>query len=291
MQLIQPRSINFGGFPVKRLLPRRGIAGVGPWVFFDHMGPHTFSPGAGMDVIPHPHINLATVTYLFDGEILHRDSIGSIQAIRPGAVNLMVAGRGIAHSERTSPDLRAAGHRVEGLQLWHALPEEKEEREPSFHHYPADELPRLSEKGLELRLMIGSAYGLVSPVITFSKTLYAEFRLQPGARYPLAEASERALYLLRGSVLIDGNPLTAGVLALLSPEARIIEAEEETLCVLLGGDSLGKRYMWWNFVSSSKERIEKAQADWKAMRMGTVVDDRDEFAPLPEADNYSRMSD
>lgn len=242
-------------------------------------------------MIPHPHINLATVTYLFEGEILHRDSIGSIQPIRPGAINLMVAGRGIAHSERTPAELRAAGHRVEGVQLWHALPEADEEREPSFHHYPADQLPRWNRDGVELRLMIGSAYGLTSPVITFCETLYAEFRMEAGSELSLAESPERALYLLQGALRVDGERLAPGILAPLGSQVDSITAEEATLGIVIGGEPLGKRYIWWNFVSSATERIEAAKSDWRAQRLGSVIEDTEEFAPLPEVDTYSRMSD
>jgi redox-sensitive bicupin YhaK (pirin superfamily) len=285
---IRPREIDLGGFPVRRALPARGLHSVGPWLFFDHMGPYAFPRGGGVDVMPHPHINLATVTYLFEGEIVHRDSIGSVQAITPGAVNLMVAARGIVHSERTGPELRAAGHRVNGLQLWHALPEEVEESEPTFTHYPAEDLPRGDIEGAAVRVMIGRAWGLESPVRTFSPTLYAEAQLPTGARLPLPEeAEELAVYPLSGRLQIGEVAVEQRTLSVLSQGSpALLSALEPARVAVIGGSPLGRRYMWWNFVSSRMERIEQAKADWKANRMGRVPGETERYS-LPERDSFS----
>ena len=286
--VIGPREIDFGGFPVRRALPARGLHAVGPWVFFDHLGPFSFSPGGGVDVKPHPHINLATVTYLFEGEIVHRDSLGSVQTITPGAVNLMLAARGIVHSERTGPELRAAGHRVNGLQLWFALPEEVEESEPSFTHYPAGNLPRARVGGGDVRVMIGSAWGLESPVQTFSPTLYAEAELPADARLALpVGVEELAVYPLSGRLRLGDADLPERTLIVLAqgPSAALT-AVEPGRTAIIGGAPLGRRYMWWNFVSSRMERIERAKADWKADRMGRVPGETERYS-LPERDAFS----
>lgn len=290
-RIIRPREVDLGRFVVRRSLPAMGMHAVGPWVFFDHMGPATFPPEKGVDVIPHPHINLATVTYLFDGEIVHRDSIGNVQTITPGAVNLMVAARGIVHSERTSPQLRAAGHRLNGLQLWFALPEEDEEIEPRFYHYPAQDLPQASVDGAELRVMIGSAYGLDSPVKTFSPTLCAEAEVPKGCSLPLPEAAEqRAVYLASGRLRIQDTDLPPRCMTVFEPgsEVRLVALEDSRIATI-GGAPLGKRFMWWNFVSSRKERIEQAKADWKEGRFGAVPGER-EFYPLPQVDAFSEKN-
>jgi redox-sensitive bicupin YhaK (pirin superfamily) len=305
MTIITPRHIDFAGFPVRRSLPTRNLRAIGPWVFFDHMGPHEFEPGGGVDVIPHPHINLATVTYLFEGEIVHRDSIGSIQPIRPGAINLMVAGRGIAHSERTSPDLRAAGHLVHGLQLWHALPETSEEQAPEFLHYAADDIPETSLEGTPVRVLIGAAYGLSSPVKTFAQTLYVEARLSAGESIPLpGDVSELGVYVVTGAVewLGDAEKADAGTPVSIAAETLVatdhaiasggsgrLRALADSRIAIIGGESLGKRFMWWNFVSSRVERIEQAKEEWQANAYGPVVDDAGERAPLPESDSHSRL--
>jgi len=288
--VIPPRSIDFDGFPVRRMLPHRGLRGVGPWVFFDHMGPFDFLPGRGIDVIPHPHINLATVTYLFDGRITHRDSLGNEQDISPGAVNLMVAGRGIAHSERTPPDLRAKGHRVHGLQLWHALPAAVEESDPGFLHYDAAEIPEISRDGVDLRILIGSLENLTSPVTAFLPTVYVEARIPADRRWVLPDGiTERGIYGVEGRVRVNDRPLDAGEFAVLTPEALTVEADRDSRLVLIGGDSPGDRYIWWNFVSSRRDRIEKAQSDWKSGRFPKVAGDDGERAPLPAADHHARM--
>ncbi len=290
--IIEPREIQFDGFPVARSLPRIGINSVGPWLFFDHMGPHDFKAGQGLDVPPHPHINLATVTYLFEGEIIHRDSIGNVQSIAPGAINLMVAGRGIAHSERSPHALRQSGHRVHGLQLWHGLPTEHEETTASFHHYPIEEIPAITQNGVQKRLLIGEAFGLKSPVQTFAQTLYAEYRLQAGQSADVPQGvDELAIYAVDTEVRVDHENLPPRRLALLPAQSRRIHAQNTTRVVFIGGQPLSKRYMWWNFVSSKKERIQKAMDDWKQGLFGAVHDDIGTPAPMPESDSYALMSD
>ncbi len=289
---LEPRRIQFDGFPVARILPKKGLSGVGPWLFFDHMGPHDFEAGHGLDVPPHPHINLATVTYLFEGEILHRDSIGNVQSITPGAINLMIAGAGIAHSERGPEALRQNRHRVHGLQLWHGLPEEYEETTASFHHYPAEDLPTTALNGVPVRLLIGEAFGIKSPVRTFTHTLYAEYHLNAGQSAAVPEdVEELAVYAVDSNLKVDDEVLAPRRLAILTPGKHQIHAETPTRAVFIGGQSLGKRYMWWNFVSSRKERIQKAIDDWTQGRFGAVYDDNGTPAPMPKTDSYSLMSD
>lgn len=282
--IIDPKLHDLGGFSVRRVLPHASARHVGPFVFFDHMGPATFPPGRGIDVRPHPHIGLATVTYLFEGAIEHRDTLGFVQTIRPGDVNWMTAGRGIAHSERTPAAERAAGHALHGIQVWVALPRDAEETDPSFHHHDAAALPRFERDGVALRLVVGAAFGQRSPVMTFSDMFYlgAEFPAGSVLRLP-PEHAERAVYAADADLLIDGAPLAAGQLAVL-PEGTDVEirAADATRAILLGGARLdGERHLWWNFVSSSRERIERAKADWQAGRFGKVPGD-DEFIPLPE---------
>lgn len=278
---IEPRIRSLGEFDVRRVLPAAKRRMVGPFVFLDHMGPAAFGPGEGMAVRPHPHIGLATITYLFEGEIMHRDSLGCVQLIEPGAVNLMTAGRGIVHSER-SPDMTAAS-RLHGLQSWVALPLELEETEPTFVHYPADSLPEQSIEGCTVRVVMGSAYGLQSPVLTYSPTLYFAATLPADAELTvLDEAPERAVYVVSGSVSIGGDSYGEGTLAVLRSGVPVrLRAATDTLAVVVGGAPLGPRHIWWNFVSSSEARIERAKRDWAEMRMGTVPGD-DEFIPLPE---------
>jgi redox-sensitive bicupin YhaK (pirin superfamily) len=289
--VIVPRARDLGGFEVRRVLPSRMRDMVGPFIFFDHMGPVEFSVGKGIDVRPHPHINLATVTYLFDGEIIHRDSLGTMMPIRPGAVNWMTAGRGIVHSERTSPELRARGSRVFGLQTWVALPAAHEESDPSFIHYEETELPVLEAEGKRVRLVVGQAWGLRSPVETFTDTIYADVTLEPGAVLPLETShEERAIYVVWGTVTIGGDRFPYGQLLVLRPGTITLRnAENEaTRLVLIGGETMdGPRHIWWNFVSSRPERIEQARADWKAGRFDTVPGDAEEFIPLPEADEVA----
>jgi redox-sensitive bicupin YhaK (pirin superfamily) len=290
-RVIKPREIDLGGFTIRRCLPAVGFHAVGPWVFFDHIGPVSFAPGRGVDIIPHPHINLATVTYLFEGRILHRDSIGSVQAITPGAVNLMIAARGIVHSERTDPQTRAAGHRLNGIQLWYALPEEAEEIEPAFHHHPAGELPRTSVGGVELRVMIGSAYGLSSPVKTFSPTVYAEAELPKGGELSLPrQAEQRAVYLLSGDLRLREFQVPELCMTVFEPGSEVLlTARRSSRIALIGGTALGKRYMWWNFISSRTERIEQAKSDWKNGRF-SMVPGETEFYPLPQRDGFSEIN-
>jgi redox-sensitive bicupin YhaK (pirin superfamily) len=281
--IIEPRERDLGGgFKVRRILPYAKRRMVGPFVFLDHMGPTEFPPGGGIDVRPHPHIGLATVTYLFEGEILHRDSLGSVQAIRPGAVNWMTAGRGIAHSERTAPELRQSGHRLHGLQSWVALPAEAEESEPAFSHHPADSLPSWQEDGVSFRLIAGSAQGRQAPVPTFSPTFYVDARLDGGARWRLPdEHEERALYVVDNPVDVDGQRIQPGRLVVLRAGAAEVQASAPARVVALGGAKLGERHIWWNLVSSRPERIEQAKADWKAGRFAPVPGET-EFIPLPE---------
>ena len=281
---IVPRTHDIGGFEVRRALPSARRRMVGPFIFWDQMGPGELAPGHGLDVRPHPHIGLATVTYLFEGEILHRDSLGSVQAIRPGAVNWMTAGRGIAHSERSGDETRRTGQRVFGIQSWMALPSAHEETAPNFIHHPAETLPVVEAEGKRVRVIAGQAYGARSPLKTFTETLYVDAALDPGARLPVpAEHAERAVYVAAGTVTVSGDRFEAGQLLVLRPgDAITLEAESAARVLLLGGEPMdGPRHIWWNFVSSSKDRIEAAKADWKAGRF-TAVPGETEFIPLPD---------
>ncbi len=281
--IIRPGKKSLGGFSVRRSLPHPGQRTVGPWIFFDHAGPATFAPGEGVDVRPHPHINLATVTYFFEGQFMHRDSLGNAQAIKPGDINLMVAGKGIVHSERTPDDLRASGSTMHALQLWLALPEKDEEIDPAFYHYPADDIPTTEIAGVPVRVMMGAAFGLQSPVKTFAETLYFEAELQAGQTLRLPEAEERAVYVASGGIEIDGAAVDDHCMAVLEPGAGVtVTATENSRIALIGGEKLSKRYIEWNFVSSRPERIEQAKVDWKAGRFPVVPDDAEEFIPLPE---------
>lgn len=281
--LIQPRDKDLGGFSVRRVLPTAERKLVGPWIFFDHMGPAQFAAGDGVNVRPHPHINLATVTYLFEGEILHRDSLGSVQPIRPGDINLMVAGRGIVHSERERPEVTAKPHPLHGLQLWMALPEDDEEVEPAFHHYPSSDIPQLSVDGVSVRVMIGEAYGLTSPVRTFADTLYLEASLEAGQTLVLPASEERAIYVVSGALTIADTQVPGHAMAVLGPAPEIqLRASEKTRIALVGGAKLGHRYIDWNFVSSRKQRIDQARDDWEHQRFPFVPGDSDEFIPLPK---------
>jgi redox-sensitive bicupin YhaK (pirin superfamily) len=282
--LIVPRTRDLGdGFEVRRALPDARKRAVGPFVFFDQMGPVALAPGKGLDVRPHPHIGLATVTYLLEGEILHRDSLGTVQAIRPGDVNWMTAGSGIAHSERTPSALRAAGSRVSGLQTWVGLPAADEEMAPSFLHVPARELPVLEERGARIRLILGEWDGESSPVPLRSSTFYADASIDAGASVTLpAEYAERAAYVMQGAVRHDGKTFEAGQLLVFRALADAgLTAVSNARAVLFGGESLGERFMWWNFVSSRKQRIAQAAEDWKAGRFAAVPEET-EFIPLPE---------
>lgn len=284
--LIDGRLHDLGdGFTVRRLLPVLQARHVGPFVFYDHMGPAGFAPGTGMDVRPHPHIGLATVTWLFDGTIRHRDSLGSLADIRPGAVNWMTAGRGIAHSERTPPEARREGQRLHGIQVWVALPMDHEEMAPEFHHHEADELPRIRRPGAELVLITGTAYGAASPVKVFAPMFFIEARLDAGAvlEWP-PEHAERGIHVIEGDVEWGDLAVPAGRMAVQAgPSAPALRAQAASRVMLFGGAPLdGERHLWWNFVSSSRERIEQAKADWAAQRFGKVAGDEHEFIPLPE---------
>lgn len=279
---IEPRTRSLGEFDVRRVLPAAKRRMVGPFVFLDHMGPAMFPPGHGIAVRPHPHIGLATITYLFEGEIMHRDSLGYRQLIQAGAVNLMTAGRGVVHSERASDDLHETS-RLHGIQSWIALPLELEETEPTFLHYPASSLPERELAGCRVRVIMGKAYGLQSPVLTYSPTLYAEIAVPSGATLAvLDEVRERAAYVVSGGIEIGATRYSEGALVVLR-EGAIAElrADADTRLLVLGGAPLGPRHIWWNFVSSREERIEQAKRDWAEGRMGKVPGD-DEFIPLPE---------
>lgn len=274
---------DLGGFTVRRVLPSVACRSVGPFVFLDHIGPGRFEPGNGIDVRPHPHIGLATVTYLFEGALGHRDTLGSVQVIRPGDVNWMTAGRGIAHSERTPPEERAAGHGIHGLQFWVGLPEGAEETAPEFHHHPAATLPSWEQDGAGLRLMVGEAFGRRAPVKVYSPMFYVDAQMAAGARLRLdAPHDERAVLVLSGAVRIAGEALPPGELAVLAAGADVaIGADDASRLVLFGGAPLGPRHMWWNFVSSSRERIERAKQDWRDQRFGAIAGET-EFIPLPD---------
>lgn len=282
--LIAPRVHELGGFEVRRAVPTLQARSVGPFIFVDHIGPAAFAPGNGVDVRPHPHIGLATVTFLWAGGLRHRDSLGTLRDIGPGDVNWMTAGRGIVHSERTPPDLRADGHPLHGLQTWVALPAAHEETAPAFHHHAAATLPRLERPGALLRVVAGRAYGQESPVRVFADTLYVAIDLAPDHEVELdAGHRQRALYVLDGEAQLDGADLPARHLVLLDDGVRHrLRARTPVTAMLLGGEPLdGPRHLWWNFVSSSQERIEQAKADWREGRFDKVPEET-EFIPLPE---------
>ncbi|NGO50947.1 pirin family protein [Allomesorhizobium camelthorni] len=283
--MVIPNARDIGGFQVRRALPTARRRLVGPFIFFDRMGPAILRAGQALDVRPHPHIGLSTVTYLFDGKIRHRDSLGTEMVIAPGDVNLMTAGRGIVHSERTPEELRGAPMSVSGLQTWLALPDDKEETAPVFENTGRDLLPRFEYDGASGRLVMGSLSGIRSPVRTDTDTLYADIRLAPGARISIpADAEERAIYVLDGTVTISGDEFPSDRLLVFRPGDEILVASKQGAhFMLFGGASLGsKRYIWWNFVSSSKERIEQAKHEWKTGRFDIVPGDEEEFIPLPE---------
>jgi redox-sensitive bicupin YhaK (pirin superfamily) len=285
-QVVVPRTVDLGdGFSVRRALPSARSRMVGPFIFFDHFGPAEFRAGNGLDVRPHPHIGLATVTYLFDGEIMHRDSLGTAAPIKPGEVNWMTAGRGIVHSERTGPELRASGSPIHGLQMWVALPSAKEEIEPGFAHHETEEFPFINDDGAFVRVVVGSLYGKSSPVPTVHETMFGNIALRAGAAIPLdADHEERALYVVDGTIDISGDRFEPGRLLVFKPGDRVtIKAATDAHFVVLGGAPMdGPRHIWWNFVSSRKDRIEQAKAEWKAGHFGKVPGDEIEFIPLPE---------
>ena len=283
---IAPRVHDLGNFEVRRAVPTLQLRSVGPFVFVDHMGPALFQPGTGIDVRPHPHIGLATVTFLWSGRIRHRDTLGSDQVIEPGAVNWMTAGRGIAHSERTPEPPRASGHALHGMQTWVALPKPHEDTAPAFHHHPAATLPSIEHRGARWRLIAGRAFGFESPVAVFGEIVNAALDLAAGAETRIdGAAAERALYILDGDARLDGRDVPARHLLPLAPGSRpVLRAGAMPVkAMLFGGEPLdGPRHLWWNFVSSSTERIAQAKADWRAGRFGVIPGDAAEFIPLPE---------
>jgi redox-sensitive bicupin YhaK (pirin superfamily) len=283
--VIVPRATDLGGFFIRRALPHVDRRMVGPFIFFDHIGPAVFRSGQGVDVRPHPHIGLATVTFLFEGEITHRDNLGYNAAIRPGAVNWMTAGRGIVHSERTAPELRSGGEHLHGLQCWVALPLVDEEMAPTFEHYGEEALPTMSGEGKRVRVITGKAFGLSSPVKTRWDTIFAEVTLEPGTKMPLdADYEERAIFVVEGEIDVGGDRFEADRLLVFRPNDRItVTAVTAARIVILGGAAMdGPRHIWWNFVSSSQDRINQAKADWKLGRWTPVPGDNSEFIPLPD---------
>ena len=283
-QILQPKLHDLGGgFTVRRLLPAAQRQAVGPFLFFDHFGPVTAQPGDNHDVRPHPHIGLATVTYLFEGAMMHRDSTGVVQRIEPGAINWMTAGRGIVHSERTPDDLRSVTRRSHGLQLWVAIPAAHEEDAPSFSHTAAADIPCVETGGATVRVLVGEALGVRSPVRTLSPTVYLDIQLQAGAMLRIDDiAPERALYGVDGAFTVDGQLQQAHTLVVLPQGAAVtVQSDQASRIALVGGVPLGHRFIAWNFVSSRKERIVQAQDDWRAMRFD-VVPGETEFIPLPE---------
>jgi redox-sensitive bicupin YhaK (pirin superfamily) len=281
--MLRPRLMDLGGgFAVRRLLPAAQRQAVGPFVFFDHFGPVTAGPDDKHDVRPHPHIGLATLTYLFEGALQHTDSTGAAQRIEPGAINWMTAGRGIVHAERTPADLRGQTRRMHGLQLWLALPAADEEMAPSFAHTPAGEVPALEVGGARLRLLVGSAFGATSPVVVRSPTLCLDIELSAGDALPLPLATERAVYVVQGAVLLDGQAVPpAAMVVLTAGDEPMLSAEGEARVVLIGGEPLGQRHIVWNFVSSRKERIVQAKEDWQAQRFDRLPGET-EFIPWPQ---------
>lgn len=289
--IIRPRERDLGGFSVRRVLPFASHRMVGPFIFFDHMGPAEFQPGQGMDVRPHPHINLATVTYLFEGKIHHRDSLGSDQLIEPGAINWMTAGRGIVHSERTPDAERARGYRLHGIQLWVALPKEFEEVEPSFTHHPKETLPEFDWDGAKVKLLLGQAFGQQSPVPLHSDLFYAELKLSEESSAHLDfNGREAALYVVQGQIEFDGHKVNSAEMAVLRPgsHVQIRSLQKQTLLMVLGGSPMERRHIYWNFVSSSEERINEAKKLWSAFPQGSgprfspIRGDDQEFIPLPQ---------
>ena len=287
-QLIEPRRENLGEFNVRRALPSRDRRMVGPFVFFDHMGPAEFAPGSGINVRPHPHIGIATITYLFEGEIMHRDSLGVQQPIQAGAVNLMVAGRGIVHSERPGNDLDQVS-RLHGIQSWIALPVAEQDMEPLFTHYASAELPELDIEGAKVRIIMGTAYGETSPVQTFSETLYLDCAIPGSAALTLPTGQdELALYVATGSIEIAKETIGAGVMAVAAAgETLSIKSQEDSRVMVIGGANIGPRYINWNFVSDSEARIEQAKQDWQEGNFPSVPGD-DEFIPYPGFDKSTR---
>jgi redox-sensitive bicupin YhaK (pirin superfamily) len=285
MLKITPTSHDLGMFEVRRTLPSKTRTMVGPFIFVDQFGPAHFDIGAGMDVRPHPHINLATVTYLFEGAIDHRDSLGTYATIRPGALNLMTAGKGIVHSERTPAAERASGSPISGMQTWLALPDDKEEIDPAFEHVEADALPVIDNDGIRATIIMGSLWGATSPTTQHAETIYADIAMRAGATLPMdAEADERAVLVATGRASLDGERLETHSLYVLEPGfPMLLRAESDCRVMLLGGEAFKTpRHVWWNFVSSSRDRINQAKDDWKARAFPKVPGDEEEFIPIPE---------
>ncbi|RUO31083.1 pirin family protein [Aliidiomarina soli] len=282
--VIKPHEKDLGGFCVRRLLPNALLKSVGPWIFFDHMGPATFAAGDEFKVRPHPHIGIATVTYLFEGEIVHRDSLGSHQTIEPGAINLMVTGSGVVHSERQTPEQQAQQRELHGLQLWLALPEQNQDISPEFHHYAASDIPSTKVNGVRVRVLMGEAYARTSPVKTFSDTLYVEATLSTGQELELPVSDELAVYVVSGSLLARHTEMKTQSMLVFNTQngAVTVKALETTQIAILGGQGLGPRHIEWNFVSTDPAKIEQAKRDWKAERFAKVPGDDSEFIPLPE---------
>jgi redox-sensitive bicupin YhaK (pirin superfamily) len=286
--LLVPRSVDLGDFAVRRALPHTKRRTVGPFVFFDHFGPAEFKAGRGLDVRPHPHIGLSTLTYLYDGEIVHRDTLGMNAAIRPGEVNWMTAGRGIVHSERTAPERRTDGEPLHGLQLWVAMMAKDEENDPGFAHHGGDELPVVNGDGKVARIVAGTMFGASSPLATHIDAVFADISLETGASVPLeADYEERAVYVSSGEIDISGDRFVTGQMLIFRPGDRItVKAAVPSRIAIVGGAPLdGPRHVWWNFVSSRRERIEQAKEEWKKGWFGKVPGDEIEFIPLPDKPN------
>ena len=282
-KILTPHVKDLGGFNARRSLPHDEMMMVGSFIFFDHLGPAVFSPGKGVDVRPHPHINLATVTYLFAGALLHRDSLDTVQEIRPGAINWMSAGKGIVHSERSPQSDRQIESTLHAIQTWVALPEAEEESDPWFCHYPAKDIPTWTENGVNIVLIAGKIKERESPVATASPTIYLDLAFTPGGKYVLTpDYSERAVYTVTEGILVDGEELEQHRLVILTEGREVeISAKADSRCMIIGGEPVGKRYKWWNFVSSSLERIELAKQDWQAKKFPSVPEES-EFIPLPQ---------
>jgi redox-sensitive bicupin YhaK (pirin superfamily) len=284
MLILKPHARDLGGFTVQRLLPAFPTKMIGPFIFFDHFGPIAFAPGEGADVRPHPHIGLATVTYLFEGEMIHRDSLGSVQTIEPGAVNWMTAGRGIVHSERTPPETRERAHRMHGVQTWVALPKDREMAEPSFSHQPKATLPEIARPGVTMRLLAGTALGERAPTPIFSPMFYVAVEMEPGAAIELPpEHEQRGVYAVDREVLVAGEALPAQHCAVLAEDATVrLEATTGARVMLFGGAGVdGDRKIWWNFVASSRALIDAASERWREQRFPPIPGET-EFIPLPE---------
>ena len=280
--VIEPREKDLGEFTVRRALPDKRRQRIGPFIFFDHMGPADFPPGTGVNVRAHPHIGLATITYLFEGEMLHRDSLGYVQVIRPGAVNWMTAGKGIVHSEKVRPEVLASGQHLHGIQIWVALPLESEEIDPRFEHYPASDIPQAEIDGVAVRVIIGNSFGLESPVRAESETLYVELDMPTGTAIELPAVDELGVYVVDGEAVVADTTLGAGKLAALEHgSTATVTANRDSKVMLCGGETLaGERFLWWNFVSSSRQRLEQAKNDWRDGRFDEVPGETD-FIPLP----------